>query len=357
MRRAFARLRLVLAVALAPVGVALLPLGPHGAASAQEAPADSGALRLDAGRFTVVALPVDETLARSLLDEALRRDSFPGLPRPAARVLIAVAPDEARFRAWIGPAAPEWGGAVAFPRLQRVVMRGRWDGARAGTPAVVLRHELAHLALHEAMGDLPPRWFDEGYASYAAGEWGRDQLLATNAALLFRRMPGLDTLDDWFTRGAREAQGAYALSYRAVAELAALDPERGLMLFFRYWRESGRLDRAVRGAYGLTLPAFEAHWQLRTRRRFGTIALVGDFAVGMLFCLVVVLPFYLLRRRRDRERLAAMRRADELAPPLDGEQILAELLGEPADGPTRPSWAVSAPEGGDDAPQAGARDR
>ena len=321
----------------------LLALAAAPGAGAQVAPDDPAAVRLDSGRFTVVAYPSDLTLARALLDEALRRDTFPGLPRPQARVLLAVAPDQRRFREWIGPHAPEWGAAVAFPGLQRIVMRGQWDGGRGGPPATVLRHELAHLALHEAIGDLPPRWFDEGYASFAAGEWGRDELLATNAALVFRRMPALDTLDGWFLRGEREAQGAYALSYRAVAELAALDPERGLTLFFGYWRESGRLDAAVRRAYGLTLPAFEERWQQRTRRRFAVLALVGDFAVGMLLCLVLVLPFYMLRRRRDRERMAALRAADA-AQAAAAERILAELLGHSGDeggppGSTVPSGA------------------
>src|SRR5918997_505454 len=85
------------------------------------------------------------------------------------------------------------GGRGGSPRRSGV---GQRAGSDAGDPIEVLRHELAHLALHEWMGALPPRWFDEGYASYAANEWGRDELLATNLALFLRRMPSLDGLDD-----------------------------------------------------------------------------------------------------------------------------------------------------------------
>jgi hypothetical protein len=272
-----------------------------------------GAERLDAGRFTFVAYPADLPLARALLRDAAGRDSFPGLPRPTARALVAIAPDARRFRAWTGPSAPHWGVAVAFPALQRVVLRGGRDAAAAGDPAVVLRHELAHLALHEALGDLPPRWFDEGYASYAAGEWGRDELLTANLTLLYRRMPGLDSLDRSFRRGQGEAAGAYALAHRAVAELAALDPARGLTLFFRYWKEDGRLDPAVRRAYGITLDGFEERWQRRTRQRYGALALIGELTVGAGFALLVVLPLYVLRRRRDRRRWAELRAADARA--------------------------------------------
>ncbi|GLC26475.1 peptidase MA family metallohydrolase [Roseisolibacter agri] len=285
-----------------------------------------GAERFDAGRFTVVAYPADRPLARSLLAEAQRRDTFPGLPRPHARVLIAVAPDARRFRDWIGPAAPEWGAAIAFPALQRIVMQGRTAGSDAGDPRSVLRHELAHLALHEALGDLPPRWFDEGYASFAAGEWGRDETLATNLTLLARGMPTLDTLEAGFYEGAAEAEASYALAFRAVSDLSELDRERGLTLFFRYWKETGRFDAAVRQAYGITATAFEKQWQERTRRRYGMLALVANLSLATSIFLVAFLPLWIMRRRRDRRRLEALRQADEIAE--REARALDALLGE-----------------------------
>ncbi len=271
------------------------------------------AVRLDAGRFTVVAYPQDLKLARALVGRAVTSDSFPGLPRPRARAVVAIAPDARTFREWTGPWAPHWGAAIAIPAQQRVVLRGGAQAAEAGDPHVVLRHELAHLALHEAMGDLPPRWFDEGYASYAAGEWDREQVLLANVALLYRRMPALDSLDRRLVRGAREAEGAYALAHRAVAELAALDPERGLTLFFRYWKADGRMDPAVRAAYGMTLDGFEDHWRSRTRRRYGVLAVLGELTLGAGFALFVVLPLYVARRRRDARRWAELREADRQA--------------------------------------------
>ncbi len=284
---------------------------------------DSASVRLDDGRFTVVAHSRDLVLARSLLAAAGANDTFPGLPRPRARVIIAVAPDERTFRRWVGPRAPEWGVAVAFPRSGRIVMRGRGAGAAREAPLTVLRHELAHLALHEAMGDLPPRWFDEGYASYAAGEWGREEALAANVALLFRRVPPLDTLEKRLTGRAAEAQGAYALSHRAVAELAALDPERGLTNLFRYWRETARLDPAIRRAYGTTLDAFEERWQRRTRLRYGFLAVVGNFGAGVLFLLLVLTPLILARRERDRARMARLRAADRRADAEAAAMVIA----------------------------------
>ena len=243
--------------------------------------------------------------------------------------MIAIAPDRARFRALTGGAAPEWGAAVAFPASNRIVMQGSRAGSDAGDPVEVLRHELAHLALHEAMGDLPPRWFDEGYASYAAGEWGRDELLATNVALALGPLPSLAGLDSGFYHGSSTAEASYAFAYRAVAELAALDPERGLTLFFEHWRETGSLEQAVRLAYGITLPGFEQQWQTRTRRRYGALAAATDLTVASAIFVALLLPLWIFRRRRDRRRLAKMVAADVEAERRARESILEALLRGP----------------------------
>jgi len=272
---------------------------------AQDAPG-----RLDRGRFTAVFFPSEQRLAHSLLESAAARDTFPGLPRPQARVLLMLAPDERRFREWVGPSAPEWGSAIAFPHSSRIVMQGRSAGSSAGDPVGVLRHELAHLALHEFLGDLTPRWFDEGFASFAAGEWGREELLAANLGLIFRGMPSLVELDQGFQAGAGRAGASYALAHRAVAELAELDQRRGLALFFAYWRSTRSLDRAVRSAYGLTLTSFERRWQERTRFRYGGLALFADVTLASLSGLVLLGPLYWSRRRRLKERMAEMVAAD-----------------------------------------------
>jgi hypothetical protein len=299
-------------------------------AAAVAAPAgaqEEAPVRLTAGRFTFVSYPADAPLARSLLTAAQANDSFPGLPRPRQPVLVALAPDGDRFRQWIGPYAPEWGAAIAFPEARRVVMQGRRSGSDAGDPFAVLRHELAHLALHEAMGDLPPRWFDEGYAAYSAGEIDREEVLATNFALALRGVPTLDDLDGWFAAGERRAQTAYALSYRAVSDIAALDPKRGLSLFFVEWRARRTFDGALRAAYGTTLASFERAWTRRTRLRYGILALFADMTLGLVLFFALVFPLFWIRRRRDRRRMAALVAADEAAEEAARAGALEALLG------------------------------
>ena len=297
------------------------------------------AIRLDEGRFSIVAWPGDERLARSLLKAALTVDTFPGLPRPVRHVVLVVAPNAALFREEAGTAAPEWGAAVAFPDLQRIIVQGGAAGSGAGDPVATLRHELAHLALHETLDDLAPRWFDEGYASYAAGESVRDDALATNVALALGGAPTLASLDSGLVGRESEATISYALAYRAVSDLASLDRVHGLSLMFAYWRASGSLDTAIRRAYGESLDAFETQWRARTRRRYGALALVSDLAFTTLIFLVMLLPLSAARRQRDRARLAALGAAEaaEAAAPVTGIDVISGGPGPTSDPSPRDS--------------------
>ena len=309
------RAALALGVAGVTMGVGVRSL------RAQDAPE-----RLDRGRFTAVFYPSERTMARSLLEGAVRADTFPGVPRPTEHVLLELAPDKRRFREWAGPGAPEWGAAITFPESRRVVMQGRSGGSDAGVPSEVFRHELAHLALHEYLGDLPPRWFDEGYASFAAREWTREDALAANIGLALRGTPTLAELDSDFNAGSTTAQTAYALAYRAVVDLATMDTTFGLARFLANWRASGEMELAIRGTYGMTMTDFERRWRTRTRRRYGALALASQATLGGVFVLMVMLPLYVARRQRDRRRLAEMVAADEAAERAARASVIEALL-------------------------------
>lgn len=304
-------------------------VGPSALAAQSTADFAGAERQVARGRFVVVSAERDARLADQLLVAALANDSFPGLPRPRAQVVLAIAPDAARFRAWIGPAVPEWGAAIAIPSAQRIIMQGRQAGSDAGDPRVVLRHELAHLALHEALGDLPPRWFDEGYASVAAGEWNRESAFETSMGMVWSTLPSRDSLNAGFYAQATRATWSYAVAHRVVAELEALDPVNGLTNFFAEWRRTGSFEMGVRSAYGLTGAQFDRHWQSQTRRRFGALALVANLSLVAGIFGMLLGPLFIMRRRRDRRRLDAMRAADAASERALQESALAALLADP----------------------------
>lgn len=315
-------------MSLARLLAALAFVTSIGSTVAAQEPLPEGAARHEAGRFTIIAYPPEARLARSLLAEAQARDTFPGLPRLTASVRIELASDDAMFRRLVGSGAPEWGAAIAFPSQHRIVMQGRNAGADAGDPRVTLRHELAHLALEEALGSRVPTWFNEGYASYAAGEWGREEVIVTSIGLVWRGLPTLERLDEGFGAGSEVAQRSYALAHRAVAELSALDRERGLTLFFRYWQDQGSFEAALRSAFGMSSADFERHWRSRVRRQYGAIALVADLSVLSVFLVLLLGPLWWQRRARQRLRLQRLRDADAAQEARERDGALAALLGE-----------------------------
>src|SRR5665213_3170170 len=214
-------------------------------------------------------------------------------------------------------------------------MQGSAAGSGAGDPRAVLRHELAHLALHEELGDLPPRWFDEGYAGYAAGEWDRSDVLAASVGLVVHGIPSsLDSLEDDFHGGASRASGAYALAYRAVSDIAALDQRRGLSLFFEYWKQTGSMDRAMRQAFGITQSGFEAEWRTRTMRRYGALAVAANLSVLFALLAFMLVPLLWVRRRRDSRRMAVLQAVeaanDRAARSSALDALLASALNTPA---------------------------
>jgi uncharacterized membrane protein len=305
--------------------------------SASAAP--PGALRIDSGRFTVIHYPGDAVLAAAALNAAVTRDSFPWLPRGTSHIVVMIAPDAAVFREWAGHASLPWTAALAFVEQHRIVMQGHSAGSDVGEPLQVLRHELAHVALYDYLGRLPPRWFDEGYASYAAGEERTQGFLSVNAALVFRGMPSLAALDTMMS-GARgtDARAAYALSLRAVSDLAAIDRERGLSTFFDAWRERRSFDLATRRAFTLTAADFEAGWQRRTRWRFAFLSVAADGAIGTLVLLLLLAPAWRSRRVKQRARLDELRRRESITEQSARSAALDALMhhigpGAPRSGP------------------------
>ena len=81
--------------------------------------------------------------------------------------------------------------AVGFRRPAVIIPKAMPEQLPAKDLEHVLLHELAHLALHEAVSSRVPLWFDEGYATWAAGEWERLGVLELNLAVIRGAIPDL----------------------------------------------------------------------------------------------------------------------------------------------------------------------
>ncbi len=252
------------------------------------------------GRVSVVYWPGEEHVAVTLGEIADRSGDWPGIPaRPGRPIRLVLAVTAARFDSLTAGAVPDWSGGVTYPASGTIVLRLRGD------PRQVLRHELAHLALRGEAASAP-RWLDEGYASRAAGEFDRIDVLRVNWALLTGRPPTLDQVDAALQGSATTAQAAYAYAATAVEFLERLGRPQGLGPVLAALRRHSDLDRALRATHGVTLDQFEALWRQDLTRRFGWILFLTSFAGFWSVMALFLVGLWWWRRGRDAERRSAL---------------------------------------------------
>lgn len=253
------------------------------------------------GRVTAVYWGSDGALAAALAEFADQAGHWPGLPAPPRRpVRLLLARTPHRFDSLTAPGTPRWSEGVAFPGPNTIVLR------LDGDPRPALRHELAHLALHEFVNAVP-RWFDEGYAARAAGEWDRLDALRVNWALVRGGPPDLDSVSRALRGGADGARDAYALATTAVLALERLGGAEGLTPLLRALSSRQRdLDQALRVAHGLTLDQFESRWQKDLKSRYGWAVYLTSLGMFWGIVAIFLVALWTVRRRRDAERRAAL---------------------------------------------------
>ncbi len=256
---------------------------------------------LRVGRVTAIYWGRDAAAAAALAEYADRVQRWPGIPDPPARPMrLILASSRDRFDSLTAGRVPEWGAAAAFPGANTIVLRLSSD------PRRVLRHELAHLALNDAVRQVP-RWFDEGYAVRAAGEWDRVDALRVNWIVLRGRTPSLPEVDRYLRdRTAGNAEAAYALAGTAVLYLERMGGDRGLGPLIGALRQTADFDRALRATYGITLGQFEDLWTKDLRNRYGWLLLIGSFSAFWSLAGALLVVLWVWRRRRDRGRRAAL---------------------------------------------------
>ncbi len=279
---------------------------------------------MQVGRVTAVAWPAQRAVAAELAAMAAQPATWPGLGlRDPGPLRLIVVPDGRLFDSLTSGRAPSWGAGIALPGARTILLR-----ADQGDLVRTLRHELAHLALHEAVPVRVPLWFDEGYASWAAGEWERFGGLELNLTVVRGAIPSLTALDGALRGSASSADAAYALAASAVTELARRNPTGTLTPLLQRLQAGEDFDASVLATTGLNRSRFEQAWQHDVRRRYT----LGNWMVaggGWLVIAVLILVLVRRRRRTDRARRAALD---------DGWDVEPEAEDGPELDPTPKSW-------------------
>jgi hypothetical protein len=273
------------------------------------APTLAGASYLQGTRVTVAFLPADSGKARSVLEALDAASALPGLPPESpSGVHLILTPDEETFAQLAGGQAPDWGAAVALTTRSTILVPafvssrgGGWSDAR------VLRHEWAHIGLHQYLGGLRvPRWFSEGYAQWASGGWDWGEGWKLRLALA-RQEGGLESMAISWPRGEARARTAYLLSATTIEYLVVQSGPRALEVLFRRWKDVENFEEAFRGTFGVTTSQFEEDWRRYVRSRYGWLFVLSHSAVFWMVMSLVMLALVVVRKRVRLESMARLR--------------------------------------------------
>ena len=263
-----------------------------GTLEAQES-LDSRLQELRGARTTISFSRGDSLRAVRFLEFLEAQPPLPALPDSfPSGVRVFLASTQAAFDSVIGGSVPEWTGGVAIPARSMLVIPG-YQGSltQPGQAVRVLRHEWAHLALHQRLGGLRiPRWFDEGYAEWAGG-WDASETWRLRIALAFGGAPSLDSLSFRWPSGATRARSAYLLSATVIEYLVSESEVRGLEVLLTRWLELESFEEALSATYGVTSSKLEEDWRDYVKQRYGWLFVLSHSMVfwSLLSILLLVL--------------------------------------------------------------------
>lgn len=302
--------------------------GARGALDLPPRPADFSTV--DAGWLEVEYHPSLAASVRALVDSAsgIRQELEQMLGAPVlSHVLVRVGrtPGEMERLGPLGVPLPSYASGVALSEAGLVLLSAspRFPGEEFNL-GEVFRHELAHVALHDAVGrSRVPRWFNEGFAVYASGEAEMLRARSLLTATVSGNLIPLAELERSFPADPDRASVAYAQGADIVRYLSSRGQEARFSALFERLRSGQTFEASLADAYATNTYALEGDWKKDVARRytFWPVLFGGSFLwVGGLGLLIWG---YAKRRTRAKEQLERWSREEVLE---DARRELARAL-------------------------------
>jgi hypothetical protein len=286
---------------------ALPPDQPRGKGRPLELPpVPAGFSTSDHGWIHVSYPPSTRERAESLIREAdaIRAELAARLGQPVLRevhVRIARTPGDMVALAPEGAPYPKYASGVAYSEIGLVLLTlTPLQPSALHDVTEVFRHELAHLALGDAIGEghHVPHWLNEGLAVHLSGESSLVRMKTLSTATLAGRLLPLPRLDAGFGGDAIAAELAYAESADVVRFLLRQEDRERFPALIARLREGQPFPLSLRDAYGLDLSTLEHEWREEVAKRYSFWPVF--FSGSLVWAGVLVLFVVGWRRRRQR---------------------------------------------------------
>lgn len=222
---------------------------------------------------------------------------------------------------------PHWVAGVAHPSSGEIMIsRYGPDGAPSNVTAV-LKHEMAHVALHRATDGAPvPRWFHEGVAESFEDNVSLARAQALANLVFGAGVPDLGELEASFHGNeGRDAAVAYAAARDLVTFLRFRDGTGDdLRQLLTELRLGHGFEASFIRAYGHSLPELVSEWRQGLPGRFVWFPLIAGGGMPLVLLVPVMVMAWIRRRRKAAAGWARLEREEErLRRQLDLSSIAA----------------------------------
>jgi Peptidase MA superfamily len=345
------------------------PDAPEVVESRREAPSDAprshaGSLRLpgvpagfnvyDGGWIKFVYHPsIRERVQPLIADAAAARTTLTewvGQPvLSEVRVVVARTPGEMATLAPPNAPYPDYAAGVAYPEIGLVLLTIKPVHPNSQLDlGEVFRHELAHVALEDAVGGRPiPRWFNDGFAVMASGETSFVRMHTLWTATLSDNLLTLGQLERTFPSNENDADIAYAEAADVVRFLVRRQEAHRFRGLISRLRDGESMDSALLNSYGEETSTLESEWREDVAKKYtfwpvltsGTVIWAGTLGL-----------FALGWRKRRRKAAATLARWEREEVAEDEARRNHALRADPAPPPPRVHIVLARSQQQDDAP-------
>jgi Peptidase MA superfamily len=238
-------------------------------------------------------------------------------------VRIVREPDEIAALSPFAP--PDYAVGVSFGGLRYVLISLKAPNSYEGTDvATTLHHELVHVAIDDAFGDKHvPRWFNEGYATFKAGEARLHAEVLSNAVYMHTMIP-LSELDRRFPSDRTQVSVAYGEAADFVRFLLRGADSKRFRSMVERARGGAVFERAIADAYGSELRTLEYQWKKELESKGGSLTAIMTGSLLWVFGFIAILIGYFQRKKQHKVIEHGWHREEQLQSAATTESAVTE---------------------------------